>query len=108
MRIDWDAIAEQAQKETDKHFKNKISALTKLTDTQVLDLINDTGISKEDLVKVLKTVDDSVRSNEAKAKAIRGINKGVDFLVAVASKFVGLSYSIPCNRKEGFAIGHIF
>ena len=86
--IDWDAIAKKTQENTDDHFKNQMSALTKLTDSQVSHLINDTGISKEDLVEVFKNVDDSIKSNEAKANAIRGINKGVDVLVAVASKFL--------------------
>ncbi|MCW3110382.1 MAG: hypothetical protein JWQ09_4888 [Segetibacter sp.] len=86
--IDWDAIAKKTQETTDEHFKNQISSLTTLTDNEVSHLINDTGISKEDLVEVLKTIDDAIKSNEAKAKAIKGINKGVDVLVAVASKFL--------------------
>lgn len=86
--IDWDAIAQKTQESTDDHFKNQISNLTKLTDSQVAHIIADTGISKEDLVEVFKNVDDSIKSNEAKANAILGINKGVDALVAVASKIL--------------------
>lgn len=86
--IDWDAIANKTLEATDEHFKNQISSLTTLTDTEVAKLITQTGISKEDLVEVLRNVDDAARSNEAKAKAIQGINKGVDVLVAIASKFL--------------------
>lgn len=88
MAIDWDAIAIKSQKATDEHFGNQISSLTKLTNDQVVDLISNSGISKQDLVEVLRIVDDATNSNEAKAKAISEINKGVDVLVAVGSKFL--------------------
>ncbi len=86
--IDWDEIAKNAQKTTDEHFKVQIASLTSLTDRQVTDLINDTGISKRDLVEVLKHVEDATKSNEEKARAIKGINKGVNVLVSVAAKFL--------------------
>ena len=86
--IDWDAIAKKSQQSTDEHFKKEISNLTRLSDAEVLDLIMESGISKQDLVEVLKIVDDATKSNEAKAKTIRGINKGVDLLVAVGSKIL--------------------
>jgi hypothetical protein len=86
--IDWDKIADNTQKSTDEFFKSQISSLTSLTDSEVLHLINEIGISKENLIQVLKVVDDAGQSNEAKANAIQGISKGVNILVDVASRFL--------------------
>jgi hypothetical protein len=86
--INWEAVAKIAQNSTDTQFKNKMSSLTLLTDEDILSIVNDIGISKVDLVQVLKNVADSSSSNADKAEAIRGIDKGVNVLVALASRFL--------------------
>ena len=88
MPTDWDKIAREVGRETDDHFKNKISSLTRLNEDEIEFLITETGISKEDLATVLKEVKDAAKSNEAKASAISNINKGVDLLVGIASKLI--------------------
>jgi hypothetical protein len=55
---------------------------------EIESLINDTGISKENLTLVLKEVKDDTKSNFAKATAILNINKGVDLLVGIAEKLI--------------------
>ncbi|TBX66139.1 hypothetical protein EZL74_11160 [Flavobacterium silvisoli] len=88
MPIDWDKIAENAANSTDEHFSNQISGLTRLNDNEIQKLIFDTGISKQDLVTILKEVQDATKSNEAKARAINNIDKGIQTLVAIASKLI--------------------
>ena len=88
MPINWDEIADQAGQSTDEHFTNQISSLTRFNDDEIESLINDTGISKKDLAKVLKEVKDATKSNIAKASAIKNISKGVDVLVDIAAKLI--------------------
>ena len=88
MPTDWTTIANEAGQATDEHFKNQISSLTRLNDDEIETLINDTGISKQDLVEVLKEVKDASKSNIDKANAIRNIGKGVDVLVGLAVKLL--------------------
>jgi len=88
MPINWNEIAQQAGQATDEQFKNQISSLTRLNDDEIESLIHETGISKENLVSVLKEVKDTTKSNLVKANAINNINKGVGLLVGIASKLI--------------------
>lgn len=88
MPTNWNEIASQAGESTDEHFKSQLSSLTRLNDEEIESLINDTGISKEDLSQVLKAIKDATKSNKDKAKAIKNISKGVDVLVGLASKLI--------------------
>jgi len=88
MPINWNEIASQAGQSTDDHFKNQISSLTRLNDQEIETLINDTGISKQDLSEVLKEIKDTTKSNTNKANAIKNISKGVDVLVGLVSKLI--------------------
>ncbi|HET7819467.1 MAG TPA: hypothetical protein VFL70_09175 [Bacteroidia bacterium] len=88
MATNWDDIANQAANATDTHFASQISGLTRLNDKEIESLISETGINKQDLVLVLKEVKDAQKSNEAKAKAIKNIGKGLDVLVSIAGKFI--------------------
>ena len=87
MPTNWDDITNQAADATDAHFASQISSLTSLRDADIEKLL-ETGISKQDLVSVLKEVKDATKSNEAKAKAIGNIGKGLDVLVAIAGKMI--------------------
>jgi hypothetical protein len=84
----WDTIAKKATATTKEKFKSEISSLTRLNDQDVQGIITNTGIGKEDLVKVLQEVKKSAKSNLDKAKAIQKINKGVTALVAIAGKLL--------------------
>lgn len=88
MPTNWDEIARKAGQQTDDDFKSQISSLTRLNDTEILSIINDSGISKEDLVNVLKEVNDATKSNVDKANAIKNISKGVNSVIDIASKFI--------------------
>lgn len=88
MPIDWKKIAKEAGTETDKHFKNRISSLTRLKDNEIQKMITETGISKKDFVAVLKEVTNATKKNETKADAISNINKGVNLLVSIAKKVI--------------------
>ena len=84
----FDKFAEKAAQLADEHFKNQFSGLTRLNDDEVEKIINDTGISKEDLAKLLQEVKSAASTNEAKADSIKNINGGVSALIAIAKKLL--------------------
>ncbi|WMJ75285.1 hypothetical protein RCC89_19280 [Cytophagaceae bacterium ABcell3] len=86
--MNWNEIANQAGQSTDDYFKSQMSSLTRLNDQEIEDIINETGISKQDLANVLKEVKDATKSNANKANAIRNISKGIDVLVGLAGKLI--------------------
>lgn len=88
MPIDWNTIADNAATATDAEFSNQISGLTRLNDNEIETLLFETGISKTDLVAVLKEVSHATKSNKAKANSISNIGKGLEVLVAIASKLI--------------------
>ena len=79
----FDKLAKEAAQMADKHFASEFSSLTRLNDSEAEKIINESGISKEDLAKVLQEVKSASGSNESKAKAIQSINKGVSALVSM-------------------------
>lgn len=83
-----DEILAKAKTDTDNKFKNKVSALTSLTNTEIDALMNESGIKKENFAAVLKELDDAAKSNEDKAKAIAKISQGVQLLVGIATKII--------------------
>lgn len=88
MPIDWNQIADEAANATDEHFASQISSLTSFNDTEINQLILETGISKQDLANTLKEIKDATKSNESKAKSIKNIGKGFDALIAIAFKII--------------------
>jgi hypothetical protein len=88
MPINWDDIANQAASNTDAHFANQISSLTRLNDAEIQHLIFETRISKQDLASVLKEIKDATKSNEAKVDSIKNISGGIEALVSIAGKFI--------------------
>lgn len=84
----YEQLAKDAAQMTDDHFKNEFSGLTSLTDDDVAEIITQTGISKQDLAKVLQEVKNATDINETTAKNIGSITKGVSTLVAIAKKFL--------------------
>jgi copper homeostasis protein CutC len=83
-----DEILAQAKKDTDAKFKNKVSSLTTLTNSEIDALMNTSGIKKENFAAVLKELDDAAKSNDDKAKAIAKISQGVQLLVGIATKII--------------------
>ena len=79
----FDKLAKEAAQMADEHFATEFSRLTRLNDTEAEKIIRESGISKEDLAKVLQEVKSASGSNEAKAKSIQSINKGVAALVSM-------------------------
>lgn len=88
MPADWKKLVEESGDKTKKEFRNEISSLTALTDSQVTALINETGISNENFAKVLEVVNSATLSNEKKAKAIQSIENGVTLLVGIVKKLI--------------------
>jgi len=85
---DWDDIANQAAKATDEQLANQIASLSQLNDTEIQKIVQQTGISKKDMQKILKVVNDASLSNEEKANSIKNIGNGINILAAIAKKLV--------------------
>ena len=84
----FEKLAKEAADMADEEFKTEFSRLTRLNDSEIEKIIDDTGISKEDLAEVLKEIKDATASNEAKAKTIQNINNGVSALIGIAKKLI--------------------
>jgi hypothetical protein len=84
----FEKLADEAAKMADEEFKSEFSSLTRLNDADTEKIINESGISKQDLAKLLHEVKSATSSNEAKANAIRNINNGVSALISIVKKLV--------------------
>jgi len=84
----FDKLAKEAAQMADEHFESEFSSLTSLNDAETEKIINDSGISKQDLAQLLREVKNASSSNEAKAKAIQNIDKGVSALVSIVKKLI--------------------
>ncbi len=86
--INWDDIIAKAKVDTDAKFKNRMSSLTSLTNSEIDGILADSGIDKKNFASVLSELDDATKSNADKAKAIANISNGVKLLVGIAQKFL--------------------
>lgn len=84
----FDKLAKDAASMADDDFKTQFNNLTQLTDDDTAKIINESGISRQDLTQVLKEIKDTTKSNDEKATAISNINGGVSALVGIAKKLL--------------------
>ncbi len=84
----WDKLLDEAEKLTNKQLQKRISSLTSLSDDKIAKIIKETGISKTDIVEVLRIVNDARIKNNDKAQAIKKINGGLETLLKVSSYFI--------------------
>jgi succinate dehydrogenase flavin-adding protein (antitoxin of CptAB toxin-antitoxin module) len=84
----YDKLAEQAQAMTDEKFRERFSSLTSLTDNDITKVINDTGISKQDLANLLAAIKNATDFNNQTVKSITSIQKGAEALIAIAKKLL--------------------
>lgn len=85
---DFKKLAQEAARETDEIFAEKISTLTRLHGPELLEIMKESGIDKADLSQLLSVVKKSTLSNEQKAEAIKKVNNGLGFLIGVAEKLL--------------------
>jgi hypothetical protein len=84
----YDTFASQAAAMTDEQFKDRFAALTRFNTKDLENIINETGISQNDLAELLKEVKSATSSNEKKAAAIKNINQGVTTLIAMVKAII--------------------
>lgn len=84
----WDKLLDEAEKLTNKQLQKRISSLTSLSDDKIAKIIKETGISKTDIVEVLRIVNDARIKNNDKVQAIKKINGGLETLLKVSSYFL--------------------
>lgn len=83
---DWNKLAEEAADLSKKEYAAKASSLTSLTDSEIIELLEQSSVSKTDMAKILAIVHDATLSNEKKAKAISNISGGLTAVMALLSK----------------------
>lgn len=84
----YEKLASEAQAITDAQFAERFASLTSLSDKEITKVINDTGISKEDLASLLLAIKNATSYNEATAKSVGNIQFGVQALVAITKKLL--------------------
>lgn len=86
--INWNKIASQSANNTDNEFSKELVSLTSLKLSDVENFIAQSKITNEKAIKVLKIINNAKESNENKVQMISNIEKGIGFLVQIASKIV--------------------
>ncbi len=84
----FDKLAAEAQAMTNAEFKTRFSSLTTLNDSDITKIINDTGISKEDLADLLVAVKSATDFNTKTAQSVSKIQNGVLALIAITKKLL--------------------
>jgi len=80
-------LINEAAAQTDNELQSSISSLTRLNDAEIQEIMAE-GISKQDLVKIIKEIKDATKSNRQKATTFNNINGGVEALIGIASKIL--------------------
>lgn len=84
----YDKLADEAKALTDDQFRSRFSSLTKLNDTDINKIINDSGISQEDLALLLVEIKSATAYNEKTAKSVTNIQQGVQALMSIAKRLL--------------------
>jgi len=83
----WEDIRRRAKKQTDEAFAARISSLTRLTDDEVRALAP-TPADRARLAELLGLVQDTTRSNQEKAEAIRSVAGLAEMVVPLLTKLI--------------------
>lgn len=86
--IDWNSLSEKAVAQTNQEFSEELANLTNLKADEINNFIEQSKISNENAVKVLKEINNSTLDNNQKATAIKNIENGVEFIINIVSKIV--------------------
>ena len=84
----FDKLAADAKTLTDDQFRVRFSSLTTLSDDDIGKIINDTGISKQNLADLLVEVKKATDFNNQTVKSITNIQNGVQALIAITKKLL--------------------
>lgn len=84
----YDKIADKAKIKTDNQFRDQFFNLTRLTSSDIDEIVNESGISKKDLTSILMEVKNATEFNDKTAKSINSIQNGVQALASIAKKFL--------------------
>jgi len=86
--INWNELANKAASLTDAEFAKQIAGLVKV-DTSVIDsFIKESSITHKDALQVLKVLHDATKTNNEKVAVVSKIEKGVGFLLQIATKAI--------------------
>ena len=83
---DWKKIVADAASMTKEELASEVSSLTSLNDQELIDLIDKTTLSQQELAQILAVVHDATLSNEKKAEAISNIRGGIAAVLSIAEK----------------------
>jgi predicted nucleic-acid-binding protein len=83
--MDWEKLARQTQKETDKKHENAIKKLTQLDTDLINSLEKDYKLNKEEVNELIEIVNNNAINNEQKAERIRLLRHGKFLLERLVS-----------------------
>lgn len=85
--IDFERIGEEAIKKTDEKFMNKISSLTRMTDSEIKELFPNNGDAKN-LAELIEIVKSEENLNNKKANIVKNIEGFSETIIKLIDRFV--------------------
>lgn len=82
---EWKALRGKANQLATEQYASEASDIAKLTKKQVQDIISESGVDKQKIADLVLVVNDSTKTNNQKAAAI----KNVTGLAEVAASLIG-------------------
>lgn len=87
MSDDFDDVLDEAERQTNEQLKDKIAALTKLTDAD-LQKIAPTIADKNALIKLMEIVRSTASDNDKKARILSNIELYAGIILNIAGKLL--------------------
>lgn len=84
----YSQLAANAAKLTNQEFSEKFASLSKLTGSEVEEVMQETGIKQEELAELLKAVKLATQYNSQTATDLQRINKAINAMAALLKKLI--------------------
>lgn len=82
----FDDLLDQADQQTNDELASKLSSLTALKDEELKSLMEEDGVEKQNIIKLMSILSDASKDNTEKAKAIDNIAGASKVVIALLKK----------------------
>lgn len=82
----FDDLLNQADQQTNDELASKLSSLTALKDEELKSLMEEDGVEKQNIIKLMSILSDASKDNTEKAKAIENIAGASKVVIALLKK----------------------
>tara|TARA_B100000965_G_C19368520_1_gene659228 strand:+ start:289 stop:552 length:264 start_codon:yes stop_codon:yes gene_type:complete len=82
----FDDLLNQAEQQTNEELATKLSSLTALKDEELKSLMEEDGVEKQNIIKLMSILSDASKDNTEKAKAIDNIAGASKVVIALLKK----------------------